>query len=175
MQVPEGADFCTTYADCAARFPDAVSKWDTFYQVWLSNTFLLSPFPSGCYVATKNKKNVVPSHEYLTRMCVERALQLPWCLLCLTTRKRMQSWVFTGRPCQRRLKPQLCASTGESKHWSVNMQSAKLCNWSKHIVSCRMISRCQCCPRGHGRRCSRFQFISRQVVCSVQSQHRLAK
>lgn len=36
IQLPEGEDFCTTYADCAARFPDAMSKWDAFYQVLLS-------------------------------------------------------------------------------------------------------------------------------------------
>ncbi|CAL8313861.1 unnamed protein product [Lota lota] len=33
MQVPEGvADYCTTYADCATRFPDLMAKWDAFYQ-----------------------------------------------------------------------------------------------------------------------------------------------
>ncbi|CAL8316857.1 unnamed protein product [Merluccius merluccius] len=33
MQVPEGVtDYCTTYADCATRFPDLVTKWDAFYQ-----------------------------------------------------------------------------------------------------------------------------------------------
>ncbi|XP_040919833.1 protein LEG1 homolog [Toxotes jaculatrix] len=33
MQVPEGVeDFCTTYVDCAARYPDAMSKWDAFFQ-----------------------------------------------------------------------------------------------------------------------------------------------
>ncbi|XP_020488109.2 protein LEG1 homolog [Labrus bergylta] len=33
MQVPEGVtDLCTTYADCSALFPDAMSKWDTFFQ-----------------------------------------------------------------------------------------------------------------------------------------------
>ena len=34
MQVPEGVtDYCTTYADCATRFPDLMAKWDAFYQV----------------------------------------------------------------------------------------------------------------------------------------------
>ncbi|CAL8317855.1 unnamed protein product [Boreogadus saida] len=33
MQVPEGVtDYCTTYADCATRFPDLMAKWDAFYQ-----------------------------------------------------------------------------------------------------------------------------------------------
>ncbi|XP_058469079.1 protein LEG1 homolog [Solea solea] len=33
MQVPEGVvDYCTTYADCATRFPDVMSKWDAFFQ-----------------------------------------------------------------------------------------------------------------------------------------------
>ncbi|XP_041815365.1 protein LEG1 homolog isoform X2 [Chelmon rostratus] len=33
MQVPEGVmDYCTTYADCAASYPDAMSKWDAFFQ-----------------------------------------------------------------------------------------------------------------------------------------------
>ncbi|KAM3603122.1 uncharacterized protein V6R79_016813 [Siganus canaliculatus] len=33
MQVPEGeVDYCTTYDDCAARFSDAVTAWDAFYQ-----------------------------------------------------------------------------------------------------------------------------------------------
>uniref|UniRef100_A0A3Q1ICL7 Protein LEG1 homolog n=2 Tax=Anabas testudineus TaxID=64144 RepID=A0A3Q1ICL7_ANATE len=33
MQVPAGVkDYCTTYADCAARYPDAMSKWDAFFQ-----------------------------------------------------------------------------------------------------------------------------------------------
>lgn len=33
MELPEGEVFCTTYADCATLFPDAMSKWDAFYQV----------------------------------------------------------------------------------------------------------------------------------------------
>lgn len=33
MQVPEGEDFCTTYADCATRFSDTMTKWDAFFQV----------------------------------------------------------------------------------------------------------------------------------------------
>lgn len=34
MQVPAGIeDFCTTHADCAARYPDPMSKWDAFFQV----------------------------------------------------------------------------------------------------------------------------------------------
>lgn len=46
MQLPEGADYCTTYADCAARFPDAMSKWDAFYQVpALSEGSLISTPP----------------------------------------------------------------------------------------------------------------------------------
>ncbi|KAF7655715.1 hypothetical protein LDENG_00051970 [Lucifuga dentata] len=33
MQVPAGVEeFCTTYADCAARYPDAMNKWDEFYK-----------------------------------------------------------------------------------------------------------------------------------------------
>ncbi|XP_056150156.1 protein LEG1 homolog [Lampris incognitus] len=33
MQAPAGeGDYCTTYADCAARFPDPMAKWDVFYQ-----------------------------------------------------------------------------------------------------------------------------------------------
>uniref|UniRef100_A0A3P8RJP2 Protein LEG1 homolog n=1 Tax=Amphiprion percula TaxID=161767 RepID=A0A3P8RJP2_AMPPE len=33
MQKPaSGEDYCTTYADCATRFPDAMTKWDTFYK-----------------------------------------------------------------------------------------------------------------------------------------------
>lgn len=35
MQVPAGeGDYCTTYTDCAARFPNAMSKWDAFFQVY---------------------------------------------------------------------------------------------------------------------------------------------
>lgn len=45
MQVPEGADFCTTYADCATRFPDAMNKWDTFYQGLTAA--MLSPLPDN--------------------------------------------------------------------------------------------------------------------------------
>ncbi|KAI9522597.1 hypothetical protein NQZ68_034949 [Dissostichus eleginoides] len=33
MQVPEGVlDYCTTYADCLSRYPDAMGKWDAFFQ-----------------------------------------------------------------------------------------------------------------------------------------------
>ncbi|CAJ1077348.1 protein LEG1 homolog [Xyrichtys novacula] len=33
MQVPEGVtNYCTTYAECAAAFPDAMAKWDQFFQ-----------------------------------------------------------------------------------------------------------------------------------------------
>ncbi|XP_019947362.1 protein LEG1 homolog isoform X2 [Paralichthys olivaceus] len=33
MQMPAGVeDVCNTYATCSTRFPDAMSKWDTFYQ-----------------------------------------------------------------------------------------------------------------------------------------------
>ncbi|XP_031178477.1 protein LEG1 homolog [Sander lucioperca] len=33
MQIPEGVqDYCTTYASCAASYPDAMSKWDAFFQ-----------------------------------------------------------------------------------------------------------------------------------------------
>ncbi|XP_035473667.1 protein LEG1 homolog isoform X1 [Scophthalmus maximus] len=33
MQMPAGVeDLCTNYADCSARFPDAMSKWDAFFQ-----------------------------------------------------------------------------------------------------------------------------------------------
>ncbi|TMS12759.1 Protein LEG1-like protein [Larimichthys crocea] len=33
MQVPEGVtDFCTTYTDCAALYPDVMAKWDAFFE-----------------------------------------------------------------------------------------------------------------------------------------------
>ncbi|XP_037606003.1 protein LEG1 homolog [Sebastes umbrosus] len=33
MQVPAGVeDYCTTYVDCTTRFPDAMAKWDAFFQ-----------------------------------------------------------------------------------------------------------------------------------------------
>ncbi|XP_018551651.1 protein LEG1 homolog [Lates calcarifer] len=33
MQTPAGVeDFCTTYADCTTRYPDAMAKWDAFFQ-----------------------------------------------------------------------------------------------------------------------------------------------
>uniref|UniRef100_A0A667YHD6 Protein LEG1 homolog n=1 Tax=Myripristis murdjan TaxID=586833 RepID=A0A667YHD6_9TELE len=33
MQVPAGAeDYCTTYNDCVARYPEPMAKWDAFYQ-----------------------------------------------------------------------------------------------------------------------------------------------
>ncbi|XP_061668199.1 protein LEG1 homolog [Syngnathoides biaculeatus] len=33
MQAPEGAEgYCTTYADCAAKFPDVMAKWDAFFK-----------------------------------------------------------------------------------------------------------------------------------------------
>ncbi|KAM6905853.1 protein LEG1 homolog [Lycodopsis pacificus] len=33
MQVPEGVlGYCTTYADCATSYPDAMTKWDAFFQ-----------------------------------------------------------------------------------------------------------------------------------------------
>ncbi|XP_034756944.1 protein LEG1 homolog [Etheostoma cragini] len=33
MQIPEGVqDYCTTYESCAASYPDAMSKWDAFFQ-----------------------------------------------------------------------------------------------------------------------------------------------
>ncbi|CAK6962578.1 liver-enriched gene 1%2C tandem duplicate 1 [Scomber scombrus] len=32
MQVPEGVeDYCTTYADCTTRYPDAMAKWDAYF------------------------------------------------------------------------------------------------------------------------------------------------
>ncbi|KAM7368084.1 hypothetical protein PAMP_014335 [Pampus punctatissimus] len=32
MQVPAGVeDYCTTYADCASRYPDVMAKWDSFF------------------------------------------------------------------------------------------------------------------------------------------------
>ncbi|XP_068610091.1 protein LEG1 homolog [Brachionichthys hirsutus] len=44
MQVPEGeGDYCTTYADCAARYPDAVAKWDAFFQALKSVNESLLP------------------------------------------------------------------------------------------------------------------------------------
>lgn len=34
MQAPEGVEgYCTTYAECAASYPDAMTKWDAFFQV----------------------------------------------------------------------------------------------------------------------------------------------
>ncbi|XP_041660829.1 protein LEG1 homolog [Cheilinus undulatus] len=33
MMMPEdNTDYCTTYADCSARHPDAMAKWDAFFQ-----------------------------------------------------------------------------------------------------------------------------------------------
>ncbi|XP_042359782.1 protein LEG1 homolog [Plectropomus leopardus] len=33
MQAPEGVEgYCTTYTDCAAAYPDAMTKWDAFFQ-----------------------------------------------------------------------------------------------------------------------------------------------
>ncbi|XP_008311053.1 protein LEG1 homolog [Cynoglossus semilaevis] len=33
LQIPVGVqDYCTTYADCSASFPDAMSKWDAFFK-----------------------------------------------------------------------------------------------------------------------------------------------
>uniref|UniRef100_A0A3P9KY90 Protein LEG1 homolog n=1 Tax=Oryzias latipes TaxID=8090 RepID=A0A3P9KY90_ORYLA len=33
LQAPDGADgFCTTYTDCLAQYPDAMAKWDAFFQ-----------------------------------------------------------------------------------------------------------------------------------------------
>uniref|UniRef100_A0A665WF98 Protein LEG1 homolog n=1 Tax=Echeneis naucrates TaxID=173247 RepID=A0A665WF98_ECHNA len=33
MQVPAGVEgYCTTYASCAAQYPDVISKWDAFFQ-----------------------------------------------------------------------------------------------------------------------------------------------
>ncbi|KAM9355008.1 LOW QUALITY PROTEIN: protein LEG1 homolog [Pholidichthys leucotaenia] len=33
MQVPKGVeDICTNYTDCTTRYPDAMSKWDAFFQ-----------------------------------------------------------------------------------------------------------------------------------------------
>ncbi|XP_045916548.1 protein LEG1 homolog [Micropterus dolomieu] len=46
MQVPEGVtDYCTTYTDCAARYPDAMSKWDAFFQGLKSSAD--SPLPEN--------------------------------------------------------------------------------------------------------------------------------
>ncbi|XP_047429671.1 protein LEG1 homolog [Mugil cephalus] len=46
MQVPEGVqDYCTTYADCAARYPDAMAKWDAFFQGLKASTD--SPLPEN--------------------------------------------------------------------------------------------------------------------------------
>lgn len=39
MQVPAGVqDFCTTYADCSTHYPDVMSKWDAFFQVFEIHT-----------------------------------------------------------------------------------------------------------------------------------------
>uniref|UniRef100_A0A3Q3SB37 Chromosome 24 C6orf58 homolog n=1 Tax=Mastacembelus armatus TaxID=205130 RepID=A0A3Q3SB37_9TELE len=46
MQVPAGVgDFCTTYANCSARYPDAMSKWDAFFQGLKAAT--ASPLPDN--------------------------------------------------------------------------------------------------------------------------------
>ncbi|XP_070705881.1 protein LEG1 homolog [Pempheris klunzingeri] len=46
MQVPEGVtDYCTTYTDCMASYPDAMSKWDAFFQGLKSATE--SPLPEN--------------------------------------------------------------------------------------------------------------------------------
>ena len=39
MQVPEGVeDYCTTYADCTTRYPDAMAKWDAYFTVYEMHT-----------------------------------------------------------------------------------------------------------------------------------------
>uniref|UniRef100_A0A3B4U6D9 Protein LEG1 homolog n=1 Tax=Seriola dumerili TaxID=41447 RepID=A0A3B4U6D9_SERDU len=46
MQVPAGVeDYCTTYADCATRYPDVMSKWDAFFQGLKASTD--SPLPDN--------------------------------------------------------------------------------------------------------------------------------
>ncbi|KAM6915551.1 protein LEG1 homolog [Xenentodon cancila] len=46
LQVPEGVeDFCTTYADCSTRYPDAMSKWDAFFQALRTSND--SPLPEN--------------------------------------------------------------------------------------------------------------------------------
>ncbi|XP_028294923.1 liver-enriched gene 1, tandem duplicate 1 [Gouania willdenowi] len=33
MQIPEGfGEYCSNYADCATKYPDAMNKWDAFFQ-----------------------------------------------------------------------------------------------------------------------------------------------
>ncbi|KAM9703915.1 protein LEG1 homolog [Menidia menidia] len=44
MQVPAGVeDYCTTYADCSTRYPDAMSKWDAFFQALKASTESVLP------------------------------------------------------------------------------------------------------------------------------------
>lgn len=44
MQVPEGVtDFCTTYTDCAALYPDVMAKWDAFFEVCAVHTHNTNP------------------------------------------------------------------------------------------------------------------------------------
>lgn len=68
MQVPEGEDFCTTYADCATRFPDAMNKWDTFYQVWLADGYGFS-LPVAA-LRTKKKERKTRCMVLIFDMCV---------------------------------------------------------------------------------------------------------
>lgn len=70
MQVPEGADFCTTYADCATRFPDAMNKWDTFYQVWLADGYGPSVSLSLWLLCGQKKKRKTRCMVLIFDMCM---------------------------------------------------------------------------------------------------------
>ncbi|XP_069014589.1 protein LEG1 homolog [Embiotoca jacksoni] len=46
MQAPAGAeDYCTSHADCSTRYPDAMKKWDAFFQGLKASTD--SPLPDN--------------------------------------------------------------------------------------------------------------------------------
>uniref|UniRef100_A0A672J7I9 Uncharacterized protein n=1 Tax=Salarias fasciatus TaxID=181472 RepID=A0A672J7I9_SALFA len=39
MENPDGfEEYCTTYADCSAKYPEVVAKWDAFYQASVDST-----------------------------------------------------------------------------------------------------------------------------------------
>ncbi|XP_041832685.1 liver-enriched gene 1, tandem duplicate 1, partial [Melanotaenia boesemani] len=44
LQAPAGVeDYCTTYADCSTRYPDAMSKWDAFFLALKASTLDIVP------------------------------------------------------------------------------------------------------------------------------------
>ncbi|CAG5928197.1 unnamed protein product [Menidia menidia] len=71
LQVPAGVeDYCTTYADCSTRYPDAMSKWDAFFQSHYSSeelAFVNSWLNSAEYVAAAHfQANLEKSTLFLT-------------------------------------------------------------------------------------------------------------